>query len=85
MKSGAFLESMVRTFTLLTCAAGTSERTCRVLSDVNGVVEAHVVAGEFDVILELEGTDVQSLLRLVSTEIRPREDVGTTRTYVCLD
>ncbi|MDJ1433058.1 Lrp/AsnC ligand binding domain-containing protein [Halostagnicola sp. A-GB9-2] len=76
---------MVRTYTLLTCAAGTSERVCRELSAVDGVDGAHVVVGEFDVILELEGPDVQSLLRLVSVEIRPREGVGTTRTYVCLD
>ncbi|WP_255169293.1 Lrp/AsnC ligand binding domain-containing protein [Natrononativus amylolyticus] len=76
---------MVRAFTLVTCAAGTSGDACAGLRDVDAVREAHVVAGEFDVVAELEAPTVHALLQTVTGEIRSREDVGTTRTYVCQD
>jgi DNA-binding Lrp family transcriptional regulator len=49
------------------------------------VTEAHVVAGDFDVIAELEGDTPRELMKAIATEIQALEGVGHTRTYVVLD
>lgn len=76
---------MIRTFTLIDTATGTADEVCRNVRGIDGVVEAYVVTGDFDVIAELEGEDPQSVLATVTSSVRSLEGVGTTRTYVCLD
>lgn len=76
---------MIKAYTLIDTAAGTSEAACEAIRAIEGVTEAHVVAGDFDVIVELEGDRPHDLLRTVTSRIRPLEGVGTTRTYVWLD
>ncbi|NUB89914.1 Lrp/AsnC ligand binding domain-containing protein [Haloterrigena sp. SYSU A558-1] len=76
---------MSHAFVMIDVATGMSEAVCESVREVDGVVEAHVVAGDFDVVVELEGERPHDLLSTVTSAVRPLEDVGTTRTYVCLD
>ena len=76
---------MIRAYSAIDCAAGTARDVCERIRAVDGVTEAHVVAGDFDVVAELEGESPQDLLRTISSEVRPLEGVGTTRTYICID
>lgn len=76
---------MVRAFILIDAAVGTADQVCRAAREAEGVREAHVVAGDFDVIVELEGETPHETLTTVTGAIRPIEGVGTTRTYVCLE
>ena len=76
---------MVSAFVMIDAATGASDDVCRDVRDVEGVVEAHVVAGDFDVAVELEGDDPHAILSTVTAAVRPLEGVGTTRTYICLD
>lgn len=76
---------MVDAYAMLDTAAGTADDVCQTVRDAEGVVEAHPIAGDFDVIVELTGDDTRDLLETVTESIRPLEGVGTTRTYVCID
>ncbi|WP_049924497.1 Lrp/AsnC family transcriptional regulator [Halopiger djelfimassiliensis] len=76
---------MARAFATVDAATGMAEEVCRTARGTEGVVEAHVIAGDFDVMIELEGEDTHDILRTITTTIRPHEGVGATRTYVCLD
>ncbi len=76
---------MVRAFFMIDTAAGTETELVRAIRDVENVVEAHVVAGEFDIITELEAETLHELRGILTREIRPRDGIGTTRCYVCLD
>ncbi|SEQ69479.1 Lrp/AsnC family transcriptional regulator [Natrinema salaciae] len=76
---------MVYAFAMLDTAAGTAEEVCQTLRDATGVVDAHVIAGDFDVMVELTGDDPRDILETITETVRPLEGVGTTRTYVCLD
>ncbi|MFP8953262.1 Lrp/AsnC ligand binding domain-containing protein [Natrialbaceae archaeon A-arb3/5] len=76
---------MVYAYTLIDAATGLAEDVRQTVSEVEGVADAHVIAGDFDVIVELESDDPHGLLTIVTADIRPVEGVGTTRTYVCLD
>jgi DNA-binding Lrp family transcriptional regulator len=75
---------MVHAFVLVDAAAGTAESVVEAARDVEGVEEAHVVAGDFDVVLEVSGPTVHDVLSTVTRSVRSREGVGTTRTYVSL-
>ena len=76
---------MVYAYTMVDAATGTSEAVCEALFDVDAVVDAHVVAGDFDVMIELEGETPHDVLETITSAIRPLEGVGTTRTYIAID
>ncbi|SIS10884.1 Lrp/AsnC family transcriptional regulator [Natronorubrum thiooxidans] len=76
---------MAHAYATIDTATGTAEDVCQTLHGTDGVVEAHVIAGDFDVIVELAGDDTQAILATITESVRPLEGVGATRTYVCLD
>ena len=76
---------MVHAYVLVITAAGTSEAVRNAVSDLQGVVAAHIVAGDYDLIVEMDQASITDLLRIVSTEIGEIEGVGTTRTYIAID
>lgn len=67
-----------------TGAAKSTDVLDRILA-LDRVLEGHVVAGDYDIIVEVEGDEVYDLLEAVSTEIQDIEGVSDTRTYVSLD
>ncbi|MFA9427378.1 Lrp/AsnC family transcriptional regulator [Natronorubrum sp. A-ect3] len=76
---------MVHAYATIDTATGTAEGVCQTLRDTDGVVEAHVIAGDFDVMVEFAGENTQEILATITESVRPLEGVGATRTYVCLD
>jgi DNA-binding Lrp family transcriptional regulator len=76
---------MVHAFVMVETAAGESEPSRDHIVGFEGVTEAHVVAGEYDVIVELDTGDVQDVLHTVSTEIQGLDGVVSTKTYISLD
>jgi DNA-binding Lrp family transcriptional regulator len=76
---------MVRAFIMVKTTAGKSEELQRAISDLDGVAEAHVVAGQFDIIVEAEGEEVYSVMHDVATRVRDLDGVADTKTYICLE
>ncbi|MDY6818359.1 MAG: Lrp/AsnC ligand binding domain-containing protein [Halobacteriales archaeon] len=76
---------MVHAFIMVKTAAGSSEGLVEAVRDLEGVVEAHVVAGEYDVITEIEAEEVYDVLHTVSSGIQELGDVTDTKTYITLD
>lgn len=76
---------MVHAFVMVETAAGESESIRDRIVGFDGVSEAHVVAGEYDVIVEVDTGDVQDVLHTVSTEIQSLDGVVRTKTYISLD
>lgn len=76
---------MVRAFIMVKTTAGKSEELQRAISDLDGVAEAHVVAGQFDIIVEAEGDEVYTVMHDVATRVRDLEGVADTKTYICLE
>ena len=75
---------MVRAFVIAITASGTSEDACAAINDFEYVREAHVIAGDYDIMIEMESDEVYDLLHTVSTELQSIEGVGSTRTYIAL-
>ncbi|MFB6153396.1 MAG: Lrp/AsnC family transcriptional regulator [Halodesulfurarchaeum sp.] len=66
-------------------AAGTSPDVKAAIDELPEVTEAHVVAGNYDLIVELEAEETADLLPIVTRQIQDIEGVGASRTYIVLD
>jgi len=76
---------MVRAFIMVKTTAGKSEDLQQSIAALEGVLEAHVVAGQYDIIVEAEGPEVYAVMHQVATEIRGLDGVADTKTYICLE
>ncbi|MFQ3293333.1 MAG: DNA-binding Lrp family transcriptional regulator [Halobacteriales archaeon] len=75
---------MVQAFTMVETASGASEGVVESLKGVDTVIEANVVAGDYDVIVEIETTEVHEVFETVSGVVGGLEGVLDTKTYVAL-
>ena len=75
---------MVHAFIMVKTAAGRSEDVLQAARGLDQISEAHVVAGDFDVIVEVEADEVYEVLETASTQIQGIDGVSDTRTYVSL-
>lgn len=76
---------MVDAFVMIRTGAGRSGDVVDAVRDVEGVVEAHIVAGEFDIMTEVSAEEVYEVLRTASASIQELDGVTETRTYIALD
>lgn len=76
---------MVRAFVMVKAGTGHAETLLETIRDLDHVVEANIVAGEFDIIVEAEAKEVYDVINSVATKIRTIGDVHDTKTYVCLE
>lgn len=74
---------MVRAFVMIETAAGSSEQAIERVRTVDHVTEAHIVAGEYDVIAEVDAPSVAEVLGTAS-DLRSLDPVTDTRTYVAM-
>ncbi|QLH81572.1 Lrp/AsnC family transcriptional regulator [Halosimplex pelagicum] len=76
---------MVRAFIMVKTAAGKSEQLLDSIRGIDGVEEAHIVAGQYDIIVEATGDEVYDLMHGVATRLRDLDGIADTKTYICLD
>ncbi|MCL9813693.1 Lrp/AsnC family transcriptional regulator [Natranaeroarchaeum aerophilus] len=76
---------MVHAFVMVKTAAGKSESLLAEVRDEPHVVEAHIVAGEYDIIAEVEVDEVYQVLDASSSGIQALSGVNDTKTYISLD
>jgi DNA-binding Lrp family transcriptional regulator len=76
--------TMVKAFIMVKTAAGKSEELVATIQDITGVDEAHIVAGQYDIIVEASSEEVYDLMHSVATELRAIDGVADTKTYICL-
>ena len=76
---------MVDAFVMVKTGAGRSESVVAEIRDLEGVSEAHVVAGGYDAIVETDADAVYDLLDVSSTQIQALGGVTDTTTYIAMD
>lgn len=76
---------MVDAFVMVKTGAGRSESVVSAIRELEGVSEAHVVAGEYDVIVEVDVPEVYDVLKTASSEIQSVDGVTETKTYIALN
>jgi DNA-binding Lrp family transcriptional regulator len=70
---------------MVKAGAGHAESLLETARNLDHVIEANIVAGDFDIIVEAEGEEVYDVINQVATRIRSTDDVTDTKTYVCLE
>ena len=76
---------MVHAFVMVKTGAGESERLLEAIRDIEAITEAHIVAGTYDIIGEIDTEEVYDVLQTASTEIQNLEGVTDTKTYIAMD
>lgn len=76
---------MVRAFIMVKTETGASEGVVAAVRDLDLVEEAHIVAGDYDVIVEVNAPEIYEILHVASSSIQGIEGVASTKTYIGLD
>lgn len=76
---------MVRAFVMVKADSVDADTVLEAVLGVEGVTEAHVVAGDFDIIAEIEAEEVYDVLGAAATDVRSIDGVVDTKTYVALE
>ena len=75
---------MVRAFVMLHVDLGCERDVLRELRGMNGVVEAYVVDGVYDVVVVLEAESLDDLRNLIS-KVRGMDNVQSTLTMIAVE
>ena len=76
---------MVHAFVMIKTGPGESEGLLKTIRALENVAEAHVVAGDYDIIVEADAAEVYEVLSTASTGIQSLEPVMDTKTYIAMD
>lgn len=77
--------AMVHAYVLIKTAPGESNAAIDVIRDMAAVAEAHIVAGEYDIVSEVEVEDVYTVLKTAASDIQALDGITETRTYIALE
>jgi DNA-binding Lrp family transcriptional regulator len=75
---------MVHAFIMVKTAAGKSERLLADIDGLESVTDAHIVAGNYDIIAEVDAPEVYDVLRTVSSRLQGLDGVTDTKTYIAM-
>lgn len=76
---------MVEAYVMIITSSNTGRDLRPQIEEIEGVRRANIVAGEYDIIADVEAEDQRHLLRLVTEGIQSLEGVGRTRTSIVLE
>ncbi|MFC6953926.1 Lrp/AsnC family transcriptional regulator [Halorubellus litoreus] len=76
---------MVHAFIMVKTAAGKSEDLLAQIRDIDLVDAAHIVAGNYDIISEVDAPEVYDVLHTVSSEMQKLDGVSDTKTYISMN
>ncbi|MEF8780320.1 MAG: Lrp/AsnC family transcriptional regulator [Haloferacaceae archaeon] len=76
---------MVHAFVMVKADVGEAATMLERVGSIGSVSEAHVVAGDHDLIVELDAPEVYDLLQTTADEIQGLEGVSDTKTYVSME
>lgn len=75
---------MVHAFVMIETGAGQSATVRDTLLGVEGITEAHVVAGEYDLIVEMDVEEIYDVLHTISVDVQDLRGIDETKTYISL-
>jgi DNA-binding Lrp family transcriptional regulator len=76
---------MVVAYIMVKANTGEADRLKRDISAVPGVVSAHIVAGDVDVIARVDVETPAAVKEVAATEIQNIDGVEDTRTYIAME
>lgn len=77
--------NMVTAYIMIKADTGEADRLKNTIAGIDGVVNAHVVAGDVDFIAKVEVSSPADVKEIAATQIQEIEGVETTQTYIAMD
>ena len=75
---------MVFAYVMVKAYTGEADRLKRDIEAIDGVVGAHIVAGDVDLIVKVDVDEPEAIRRIAATEIQGIEGVEDTHTYIAM-
>ncbi|MBZ6493463.1 Lrp/AsnC family transcriptional regulator [Natrinema longum] len=75
---------MVHAFIMVKTAAGKSEGLLAEIAALESVSDAHIVAGNYDIIAEVDAPEVYDVLQTVSSKLQGLSGITDTKTYIAM-
>ncbi|QLK25924.1 Lrp/AsnC family transcriptional regulator [Natrinema zhouii] len=75
---------MVHAFIMVKTAAGKSEGLLAEINGLESVADAHIVAGNYDIIAEVDVPEIYDVLQAVSSSMQGLDGVTNTKTYIAM-
>lgn len=75
-------QRMIRAYVLVTASAGKAQHVADALRGNDGIVTVDAITGEYDVIAQVEASDVPGIGRLILDRIQSAD--GVVKTITCL-
>ncbi|WP_224448848.1 Lrp/AsnC family transcriptional regulator [Haloprofundus salilacus] len=76
---------MVTAYVMVKANTGEAERLRNEISSLDGVVDAHIVAGDVDIIAKVTVDTPAEVKNISATEIQGIDGVEDTQTYISMD
>ena len=76
---------MVRAYVMVKAHSGDADRLRSAVREVEGVVDAYIVAGDVDFIATVEIDETADVKTVAATHIQSVDGVEDTQTYVAMD
>jgi DNA-binding Lrp family transcriptional regulator len=76
---------MVHAFIMVNTTAGKSQGLLESVRGLGSVQEAHIVAGDYDIVVEVDAGEVYDVLQTASGDVQGLEGVVDTKTYIAID
>ena len=76
---------MVTAYVMVKAHTGDADRLKREIGAVDGVVDAHIVAGDVDLIATVSVDTPAAVKDVAATHIQDIEGVESTQTYIAMD
>lgn len=76
---------MVHAFIMAKAAAGRAEEMVEATREIAATTEAHIVAGDYDLVVEVESEEVYDVLHTASSAVQGLDGIDDTKTYISLD
>ncbi len=76
---------MVTAYIMVKANTGEADRLLRDIAAIDGVIDAHIVAGDVDIIAKVDVEAPANVKEIAADGIQAIEGVERTRTYVAMD
>jgi DNA-binding Lrp family transcriptional regulator len=76
---------MVTAYVMVKAHTGEADRLKTEIMDLDGVVDAHIVAGDVDIIAKLDVDSTADVKAIAADGIQNVEGVEDTQTYIAMD
>ena len=79
------VREMVKAYVLIKTVNGVENKVLRQILELSVTEEAHLTFGLYDIIAEVKGRDMETLVEIITMKIRPIEGITDTQSLMAID